>query len=136
MSGMEYRAWHSAKQHEGGHTETYTGISFQHVGLKSAKTPRGGGVSASSRKYRDISSGNHAAGDLSTALKNQKGHLPEEVILDWFVQLCLGVKHIHDRKIVHRCGMHSSLATLFVPFKGEWDARSNCSAQMFPPGEV
>ena len=23
-------------------------------------------------------------------------------ILDWFVQTCLAVKHIHDRKILHR----------------------------------
>ena len=26
----------------------------------------------------------------------------EEQILDWFVQLCLAVKHCHDRKILHR----------------------------------
>ena len=23
-------------------------------------------------------------------------------ILDWFVQICLSIKHIHDRKILHR----------------------------------
>ena len=23
-------------------------------------------------------------------------------ILDWFVQMCLAIKHIHDRKILHR----------------------------------
>lgn len=23
-------------------------------------------------------------------------------ILDWFVQICLAIKHIHDRKILHR----------------------------------
>ena len=43
-----------------------------------------------------------SAGDLSTALKHQRSYLSEEVILDWFVQLCLGLKHIHDRKILHR----------------------------------
>ena len=23
-------------------------------------------------------------------------------ILSWFVQICLGLKHVHDRKILHR----------------------------------
>ena len=23
-------------------------------------------------------------------------------IMDWFVQICLAVKHVHDRKILHR----------------------------------
>lgn len=23
-------------------------------------------------------------------------------ILDWFVQICLALKHVHDRKILHR----------------------------------
>ena len=23
-------------------------------------------------------------------------------ILDWFVQICLAIKHVHDRKILHR----------------------------------
>ena len=23
-------------------------------------------------------------------------------VLDWFVQICLAIKHIHDRKILHR----------------------------------
>jgi hypothetical protein len=23
--------------------------------------------------------------------------LPEEAVLDWFVQICLGLKHVHDR---------------------------------------
>ena len=23
-------------------------------------------------------------------------------VLDWFVQICLAMKHIHDRKILHR----------------------------------
>ena len=27
---------------------------------------------------------------------------PEEKILDIFVQLCLGLKHMHDRKTLHR----------------------------------
>jgi len=27
---------------------------------------------------------------------------PEQQILDWFVQIALAIKHIHDRKILHR----------------------------------
>jgi serine/threonine protein kinase len=27
----------------------------------------------------------------------------EDQILDWFVQICLALKHVHDRKILHRC---------------------------------
>ncbi|XP_023219561.1 serine/threonine-protein kinase Nek1-like [Centruroides sculpturatus] len=42
-------------------------------------------------------------GDLYTRINNQKGiPFPEDVILDWFVQICLAVKHVHDRKILHR----------------------------------
>ncbi len=42
-------------------------------------------------------------GDLFTRISNQKEvHFPEEQVLDWFVQLCLAVKHVHDRKILHR----------------------------------
>lgn len=43
------------------------------------------------------------AGDLYRALKKRNGvPLPESLIMDWFVQLCLGIKHVHDRKILHR----------------------------------
>uniref|UniRef100_A0A061S4H1 non-specific serine/threonine protein kinase n=1 Tax=Tetraselmis sp. GSL018 TaxID=582737 RepID=A0A061S4H1_9CHLO len=42
-------------------------------------------------------------GDLYQALQRRKGALlPEEQILDWAVQLFLGLKHVHDRKILHR----------------------------------
>eukprot|EP00873_Tetraselmis_striata_P046474 jgi/Tetstr1/466738/TSEL_011211.t1 len=42
-------------------------------------------------------------GDLYQALQRRKGVLlPEETILDWTVQMCLGLKHVHDRKILHR----------------------------------
>ncbi|KAM9709941.1 serine/threonine-protein kinase Nek5 [Menidia menidia] len=42
-------------------------------------------------------------GDLMKKIHMQRG-LPfsEEKIVDWFVQICLGLKHIHDRKILHR----------------------------------
>jgi NIMA (never in mitosis gene a)-related kinase len=42
-------------------------------------------------------------GDLGTLIQNRKGKpIPEDVILDYFVQICLALKHIHDRKIIHR----------------------------------
>ncbi|XP_057696978.1 serine/threonine-protein kinase Nek1 isoform X3 [Corythoichthys intestinalis] len=42
-------------------------------------------------------------GDLFKKINSQRGILfPEEQILDWFVQICLALKHIHDRKILHR----------------------------------
>lgn len=41
-------------------------------------------------------------GDLQAVIKAQKGFFSEEVILDWLCQMCLAIKHIHDRKILHR----------------------------------
>uniref|UniRef100_A0A673H6X6 non-specific serine/threonine protein kinase n=1 Tax=Sinocyclocheilus rhinocerous TaxID=307959 RepID=A0A673H6X6_9TELE len=42
-------------------------------------------------------------GDLFKKINNQRGTLfSEEQILDWFVQICLALKHVHDRKILHR----------------------------------
>lgn len=42
-------------------------------------------------------------GDLSGRIKAQNGRMfPESTVLSWFVQICLAVKHIHDRKIIHR----------------------------------
>ncbi|KAL2076555.1 hypothetical protein ACEWY4_027849 [Coilia grayii] len=42
-------------------------------------------------------------GDLFKKINSQKGVLfPEEQILDWLVQICLALKHVHDRKILHR----------------------------------
>ncbi|XP_052442741.1 serine/threonine-protein kinase Nek1 isoform X4 [Carassius gibelio] len=42
-------------------------------------------------------------GDLFKKINNQRGTLfPEEQILDWLVQICLALKHVHDRKILHR----------------------------------
>ncbi|NWR73549.1 NEK3 kinase, partial [Centropus unirufus] len=42
-------------------------------------------------------------GDLMQKIKQQRGKLfPEETILHWFVQMCLAVKHIHDKRVLHR----------------------------------
>jgi serine/threonine protein kinase len=45
----------------------------------------------------------YGTGDLSSALRATEGKpVPEDTVLDWFVELCLGLKHVHDRKILHR----------------------------------
>ncbi|XP_067371100.1 serine/threonine-protein kinase Nek5 isoform X4 [Channa argus] len=42
-------------------------------------------------------------GDMMKKINMQRGVLfSEEQIVGWFVQICLGLKHIHDRKILHR----------------------------------
>ncbi|XP_038870202.1 serine/threonine-protein kinase Nek5-like [Salvelinus namaycush] len=42
-------------------------------------------------------------GDLMKKISMQRGVMfTEEQIVDWFVQICLGLKHIHDRKVLHR----------------------------------
>ncbi|XP_036396730.1 serine/threonine-protein kinase Nek5-like [Megalops cyprinoides] len=42
-------------------------------------------------------------GDLMKRINMQRGVLfIEDQVMDWFVQICLGVKHIHDRKVLHR----------------------------------
>ena len=41
----------------------------------------------------------------------------EEQILDWTVQLCLAIKHVHDRKILHR---DLKCQNIFLTKKGEF----------------
>ncbi|XP_012578627.1 PREDICTED: serine/threonine-protein kinase Nek5 [Condylura cristata] len=42
-------------------------------------------------------------GDLMKRIGRQRGVLfSEDQILNWFIQISLGLKHIHDRKILHR----------------------------------
>ncbi len=44
-----------------------------------------------------------SGGDLQSKIKQQRGkYFSEAQILDWFTQICLAIKHIHDRKILHR----------------------------------
>ncbi|XP_006879669.1 PREDICTED: serine/threonine-protein kinase Nek3 [Elephantulus edwardii] len=43
------------------------------------------------------------AGDLMQTIKHQKGKFfPEDMILNWFTQMCLGVNHIHRKRVLHR----------------------------------
>jgi NIMA (never in mitosis gene a)-related kinase 1/4/5 len=43
------------------------------------------------------------AGDLHSRIQLQRGVLfAEEQILDWFTQITLALKHVHDRKVLHR----------------------------------
>nr|XP_020145964.1 serine/threonine-protein kinase Nek3 isoform X2 [Microcebus murinus] len=42
-------------------------------------------------------------GDLMQKIKQQKGKLfPEDMIFNWFTQMCLGVNHIHKKRVLHR----------------------------------
>ncbi|XP_013878197.1 serine/threonine-protein kinase Nek5 [Austrofundulus limnaeus] len=42
-------------------------------------------------------------GDLLKKISMQRGvPFSEDQIVDWFIQICMGLKHIHDRKILHR----------------------------------
>ncbi|XP_030635273.1 serine/threonine-protein kinase Nek6-like [Chanos chanos] len=42
-------------------------------------------------------------GDLAKKIEEQNGHpFPEDKILDWFVQICLALKNIHEKNILHR----------------------------------
>lgn len=44
-----------------------------------------------------------SGGDLRQLIAQRRGILfPQDRILDWFVQLCLAVKYIHDKRILHR----------------------------------
>ncbi|XP_059370833.1 serine/threonine-protein kinase Nek3 isoform X3 [Carassius carassius] len=44
-----------------------------------------------------------SGGDLLLRIRQQKNVLfTEDVILKWFAQMCLGTKHIHDKRVLHR----------------------------------
>ena len=68
-------------------------------------------------KHLYLSRGNHsrprpaAAGDLQGALKRRGATpLPESTVIEWFAQICLGLKHVHDLSILHRCATLPCLA--------------------------
>lgn len=58
-------------------------------------------------------------GDMYTKIGKQrkigKG-FPESQILDWFVQICLALKYVHDRKILHR---DLKTQNIFLTAKGD-----------------
>uniref|UniRef100_A0A8C5R5E7 Serine/threonine-protein kinase Nek4 n=1 Tax=Leptobrachium leishanense TaxID=445787 RepID=A0A8C5R5E7_9ANUR len=42
-------------------------------------------------------------GDLYRKLKDQKGKLlPEDQVVDWFIQIAMAMQYLHDRHIMHR----------------------------------
>ncbi|XP_037588476.1 serine/threonine-protein kinase Nek3 isoform X2 [Cebus imitator] len=42
-------------------------------------------------------------GDLMQKIKQQKGKLfPQDMVLNWFTQMCLGINHIHKKRVLHR----------------------------------
>ncbi|KAK8878519.1 hypothetical protein M9Y10_005299 [Tritrichomonas musculus] len=41
-------------------------------------------------------------GDLGQKISECQDYFKEDQILHWFVQICLALKHLHDRKILHR----------------------------------
>lgn len=42
-------------------------------------------------------------GDVHLRIKQQNGVLlPEQTILEWFAQICFALKHVHERKVLHR----------------------------------
>lgn len=58
-------------------------------------------------------------GDMYSKIAKQKQlgkGFPENQILDWFVQICLAIKHMHDRKILHR---DLKTQNVFLTSKGE-----------------
>ncbi len=58
-------------------------------------------------------------GDLSQRIKEAKESdnvFSEEQILIWFTQMCLAIKHIHDRKIIHR---DLKTQNIFLTLNGE-----------------
>jgi NIMA (never in mitosis gene a)-related kinase len=63
----------------------------------------------------DYADGGDMYGKIAKQKQNGKG-FPENMILDWFVQICLAIKHMHDRKILHR---DLKTQNVFLTSKGE-----------------
>lgn len=58
-------------------------------------------------------------GDMYSKIAKQKQtgkQFNEEQVLDWFVQICLALKHVHDRKILHR---DLKTQNIFLTSKGD-----------------
>lgn len=41
-------------------------------------------------------------GDLFKKISKAPGPIPEQTIWNWFIQICLGLRYIHEHKIIHR----------------------------------
>jgi len=57
------------------------------------------------KKYLCIVMDYADGGDMYSKIAKQKQNgqgFSEEQVLDWFVQICMGIKHVHDKKILHR----------------------------------
>jgi hypothetical protein len=55
----------------------------------------------SKKKYVCTSKASKLRIYLAGRLKAQRGKLfDEDQIADWFVQICLALKHVHDRKVL------------------------------------
>jgi serine/threonine protein kinase len=62
-------------------------------------------------------------GDLSSFIKNQKGSaLAEADVLMLFTQICCALKHVHDRKILHR-DIKSANILLCTGIRGNLEAK-------------
>ena len=48
--------------------------------------------------------GGNLQDEIDRRMKHQDGpkYFTQDEIYDYFVQICLGLKHIHDRKVIHR----------------------------------
>ena len=47
----------------------------------------------------------HLDGELADKIataRKEKTPFSEEMVLSWFTQICMALKHVHDRKILHR----------------------------------
>jgi NIMA (never in mitosis gene a)-related kinase 1/4/5 len=63
----------------------------------------------------DYADGGDMYGKIAKQKQSGKG-FPESMIIDWFVQICLAIKHMHDRKILHR---DLKTQNVFLTSKGE-----------------
>ncbi|PAA64197.1 hypothetical protein BOX15_Mlig019498g2, partial [Macrostomum lignano] len=41
-------------------------------------------------------------GDLSSKISAQRSPFPEEQVVEWFAQMCLALKYVHDKHVIHR----------------------------------
>ncbi len=72
---------------------------------KTAALVRGGKPSSTLYIVMQYADGGDLAARIAAQRRKSKGKIQpfsESLILDWFVQICLAMKHVHDRRILHR----------------------------------